>query len=328
MESELNNEIWVFLSHSNKDYEKVVKVRDLLEKNSFRPLMFFLKCLNDDDEIDDLIKREIDSRGRFILCDSENARNSDWVKREVEYIQSKNRIYQTIDIEAPVEIIAERVLEFKKKSTVYISYMRNDSFIYDELSSILHGDWDFAVFDQRKEIIEDEKSTELVFQSIDKALDSGFVIYIVTKNYIESPWCVKELQYVLDRNKDDHIIVLKDKALPFSSITEKIKNFNMAFRTFDITINNQEVSFEENRLYWRFMKEQITEGVRREDPNSMYILAEHFYYDDDRFDLGYMEGMRISAARLAKKAADKGHVSAQYLYNMIIHDYPELERKI
>ena len=78
-----DNEIWVFLSHSNKDYEKVIKVRDLLEKNSFRPLMFFLKCLNDDDEIDDLIKREIDSRGRFILCDSENARNSEWVHRPI-----------------------------------------------------------------------------------------------------------------------------------------------------------------------------------------------------------------------------------------------------
>ena len=101
-----NNEIWVFLSHSNKDYEKVIKVRDLLEKNSFRPLMFFLKCLNDDDEIDELIKREIDSRGRFILCDSENSRNSYWVKREVEYIKSKQRVYQTIDIDASLDDIA------------------------------------------------------------------------------------------------------------------------------------------------------------------------------------------------------------------------------
>lgn len=26
-----NNEIWVFLSHSNKDFEKVRRVRDMLE---------------------------------------------------------------------------------------------------------------------------------------------------------------------------------------------------------------------------------------------------------------------------------------------------------
>ena len=47
-----NNDIWVFLSHSKKDYEKVREVRNLLEEQNFRPLMFFLKCLNDDEEID------------------------------------------------------------------------------------------------------------------------------------------------------------------------------------------------------------------------------------------------------------------------------------
>ena len=117
-----DNEIWVFLSHSNKDYEKVIKVRDLLEKNSFRPLMLFLKCLNDDDEIDDLIKREIDSRGRFILCDSENARNSAWVQREIGYIKSKNRIFQTIDIDAPIEVVQKQVEQFYKRNSVFISY--------------------------------------------------------------------------------------------------------------------------------------------------------------------------------------------------------------
>ena len=93
-----DNEIWVFLSHSNKDYEKVRQVRNLLEEQEFRPLMFFLKCLNDDDEIDDLIKREIKERTRFILCDSQNAQNSKWVQREVEFIQDGlHRVYQTMD---------------------------------------------------------------------------------------------------------------------------------------------------------------------------------------------------------------------------------------
>ena len=115
-----NNEIWVFLSHSNNDYEKVIQVRDLLEKNSFRLLMFFFKCLTDDEEIDDLIKREIDSCGRFILCNSENAQKSNWVKREVEYIKSKHHVYQTIDIDAPIDIIAQEVLGFKMRSTIYI----------------------------------------------------------------------------------------------------------------------------------------------------------------------------------------------------------------
>ena len=39
-----DNKIFVFLSHSHHDYEKVRFVRDLLETEGFRPLMFFLKC--------------------------------------------------------------------------------------------------------------------------------------------------------------------------------------------------------------------------------------------------------------------------------------------
>ena len=96
-----NNEIWVFLSHSNKDYEKVRIVRNILEEHGFRPLMFFLKCLDDDkndEEVRHLIHREIDSRHRFILCDSPNAQASDWVKEEVDYIKSKERFYQTVDL--------------------------------------------------------------------------------------------------------------------------------------------------------------------------------------------------------------------------------------
>ena len=80
--------IWVFLSHSSKDYDKVCLVRNELEKYNFRPLMFFLKCLDDDKynkEVENLIFREIDSRSRFILCNSSNAQNSEWVKKEVEY---------------------------------------------------------------------------------------------------------------------------------------------------------------------------------------------------------------------------------------------------
>lgn len=88
-----NNEIWIFLSHSNKNYEKVQQVRNMLEEQSLRPL--FLHCLSDDDEIDSLIKREIECRTRFILCNCENARRSHWVQKGMEYIKSQNRICET-----------------------------------------------------------------------------------------------------------------------------------------------------------------------------------------------------------------------------------------
>jgi len=57
MENE-NKDIGVFLSHSHKDYDKVRMISDILENQQLRPLMFFLKCLEDD--------KKIDYRNRFI----------------------------------------------------------------------------------------------------------------------------------------------------------------------------------------------------------------------------------------------------------------------
>lgn len=143
-----NNEIWVFLSHSNKDYEKVRQVRNLLEEQSLRPLMFFLHCLNDDDEIDSLIKREIDCRTRFILCDSENARKSHWVQKEVEYIKSQNRICETIDLSKSMDEILSDLQDFINKTRIFISYNREEyqlaEMVYDRLSQ-----YDFSVYIDR-----------------------------------------------------------------------------------------------------------------------------------------------------------------------------------
>jgi len=143
-----DNEIWVFLSHSNKDYEKVRQVRNLLEEQSLRPLMFFLHCLNDDDEIDSLIKREIDCRTRFILCDSENARKSHWVQKEVEYIKSQNRICETIDLSRSIDEILSDLQDFINKTRIFISYNREEyqlaEMVYNRLSQ-----YDFSVYIDR-----------------------------------------------------------------------------------------------------------------------------------------------------------------------------------
>ena len=140
-----NNKIRVFLSHSNKDYEKVRQVRNMLEEQSLRPLMFFLHCLNDDDEIDSLIKREIDCRTRFILCDSENARKSHWVQKEVEYIKSQNRICETIDLSKSLDEIMATLQDFINKTRIFISYNREEyelaDMVYNRLSRL-----DFAVY--------------------------------------------------------------------------------------------------------------------------------------------------------------------------------------
>ena len=86
---ERNNKLSVFLSHSHKDVEKVRRIRDLLELLECEPIIFFLKCLDDENgELEDFIKREIDARNVFLYCKSKNAEQSVWVQKELEYIKS------------------------------------------------------------------------------------------------------------------------------------------------------------------------------------------------------------------------------------------------
>lgn len=99
---ERKNRGYIFLSHSHRDIDKVRRIRNRLEQEGFEPLCFYLKCLNDDSEIEELIKREIDAREWFIFVDSENSRRSRWVQLEREYINRTNKKkIVTLDMENP-----------------------------------------------------------------------------------------------------------------------------------------------------------------------------------------------------------------------------------
>lgn len=197
-----NNEIWVFLSHSHEDYEKVRKVRDMLEDQQMRPLMFFLKCLNDHDEIDSLIKREIDCRTRFILCDSENARKSDWVKEEVNYIKSLDRIYETIDLDWSIEEIKQRLDEFKRKATLFISYNRENQYLAKSVYERLNK-YDFHVFVDMMSMRSGDWYQAHTISSLDKAAENGYIIALINEQILcENSFSRIELIRALNHDKE------------------------------------------------------------------------------------------------------------------------------
>lgn len=317
-----NNDIWVFLSHSNKDYEKVREVRNLLEEQNFRPLMFFLNCLNDDEEIDSLIKREIDSRKRFILCDSTNAQSSKWVQKEVDYIKSKQRYYYTLNLSESSEKIAQSILQFAGESTVYISYSRNDEPYYEQLKTMLHDDLDLRVFDLENDLISGGVFKAQITEMIDESLINGYVIFIITNNFLKSPFCCYELEYVLNNSTPQNVIFLRGTNVE----RPQIENYNV-HKEFICDFTDMERFIDKGRFYWEFMRERISDGVAKEDPASLYWFAHHYYWDDDRFDNsnigGY--GMRVSMLKHLKKAMDKDYQPAKELYDLILSDYPELD---
>ena len=115
---------YVFLSHSHYDFDKVCRLRNLLEAEGFKPLMFFLKAF-EKPEYEPMLKpilmEEIDQRDRFILCRSDNSRKSEWVKFEEDYIKSKKRPFEVIDLDSSDEIQLEAIKNYRRRSRVFVS---------------------------------------------------------------------------------------------------------------------------------------------------------------------------------------------------------------
>ena len=108
---------YIFVSHSSLDWERVRIVRNFLEEKSFYPLLFHLKCIESTGEdlilLKELLHREIMSRTRFLYCDSDNARNSDYVQWEVKEAKDCSiPIIKTINIDEKFEIIQSQLSEW------------------------------------------------------------------------------------------------------------------------------------------------------------------------------------------------------------------------
>ena len=213
-----DNEIWVFLSHSNEDYERVRIVRNYLEEKSFRPIMFYLKCLNDDDEVNELIKREIDSRNRFVLCDSKNARVSRWVKTEVDYIKSKERMYHVINLEKDLKNIKKQIDSFIFRSSIFISYTHHDAILAKRIMKELKKN-DFRIinndFLSEQNLFTSGSFVESIKDNIEEASNNGYVIILLSKHSIQSSWVLHETQFALklSKKRDNIFPVVIDKEI-------------------------------------------------------------------------------------------------------------------
>lgn len=208
-----NKEIWIFLSHSNKDFAKVRLIRNYLEERSCRPLMFYLKCLSNDEEIDDLIKREIDCRTRFIICDSENSQASKWVQSEVKYIKSQQRSYETIDLSRSEEEIKSQLDTLIKSTQIFLSYGIKDIEIVNSAYSHL------CKYDIRciwEENLHTFRSIVCVQEQVDSAIqlakESGFVVFFASKHSLSSSRCMSEIQTAVNVGANLFILLLDEYA--------------------------------------------------------------------------------------------------------------------
>jgi TIR domain len=190
---------WIFLSHSTKDWDEVRRVRDLLEDKGHRPLVFFLKCLTDHSELDELIRREIEARTWFLLCDSDNARRSSWVQDEVAYIKDlPGKYHEQIDLNDEIDKQIERIDRLCKRITVFLSHHRVDGSDADRIRDALASQ-DYSVW-SKKEIAPGTLWSQEITNAIDRAVERGFVLVLLSAKSVKSDFLMEEARHALEKS--------------------------------------------------------------------------------------------------------------------------------
>ncbi|MCE5237948.1 toll/interleukin-1 receptor domain-containing protein [bacterium] len=189
---------WIFVSHSHRDLEEVRRVRNALEAKGHNPLLFFLRCLDDNAELDDLIRREIEARTWFLLCDSPNARNSKWVQMELEYIRGLPGKYTAnVDLTHDWDEQLAAVTGLSRRVTIYMAYSREDQELVRPIAEALRQHEYRVYFDD-----DDAAGVDLagiMRRSIETAAAEGFILLFVSEAGLRSEWVEYEYKYALEQ---------------------------------------------------------------------------------------------------------------------------------
>jgi len=183
---------WIFVSHSTKDLEGVRRLRNELEARGAEPLLFFLKAIEEREELRRLLRREIEARSFFLLCDSAAARESPWVREEHEYVQSlAGKRVATIAIEGDWREQVAVVEDMLKAATVFLSYAHRDRDHVLPYGQLLRR-YDFAVWDDTK-ISVGASFAANIEEGLRKAADNGYLIAFLSAASLGSQYAQREI---------------------------------------------------------------------------------------------------------------------------------------
>lgn len=189
---------YIFLSHSHSDIEKVRKIRNDLEQSGFEPLCFYLKCLNEDGEIEDLIKREIDAREWFIFVDSENSRHSKWVTLEREYITKTNeKKIITVNIHDELAV-RNAIRKLQHNLRIYLSYSHADSQLARRIKERLENK-DYLVYFDEDNLTSGSGWLTQVTNAITLASRDGCVLALISPNFLRSSYTMNEITFAYEK---------------------------------------------------------------------------------------------------------------------------------
>lgn len=204
---------YFFISHSHKDIEKVRIIRNVIEETFFyEPILFFLKCLSNETEVTDLIKREIEERIWFVYCKSENAEKSKYVQMEREYIKkliSEGKQIHVLEVdidkyqiwdEECYNYIREQIAYKVKKTNIFVSYSHYDNVVSHILIENLQYNGFTVFYDVETLTIGGVWNNEIRSAVKKNSYKNGMVIMMCSEKAFASKSIQLEIRTALDNN--------------------------------------------------------------------------------------------------------------------------------
>jgi len=189
------SDAWIFVSHSHTDLSAVRRVRDEFERLHSNPLLFFLMCLKDDEEVSSLIKREITARNFFLLCGSPAARPSHYVQLEREFVLSlKGRKIHELDLDWPWERQKQVIHETLQSATTFLNYASRDRDRIRPYVDLLVAN-DFAVFEPSS--LDTGASWVDQFDTALAQSVTGYFFSFLSQDWLRSRWALDEIKRFL-----------------------------------------------------------------------------------------------------------------------------------
>lgn len=231
-------EYW-FISHSHLDIEKVRVVRNVIEEVFFyEPILFFLKCLSNDEEVTDLIHREIAERIWFVYCQSKNSKVSKYVQDEREYLDrliEKGYVKNKIEIDLDqyehwedmcAEDIRKQVFEKIRKDKVFVSYSRHDAPVAHTICDYLQvrGYSVFSLENSVSAFTDWKDSVDFAIQR--HASYDGVFLMVVSEKALNSEFAAAELDSAIKSSAHVIPIILNDGKDSEKSLYEKFVQAN------------------------------------------------------------------------------------------------------
>lgn len=193
---------YLFISHSHHDIKDVRIIRNELEECGYEPICFFLASLHEEDELDSLIKKEIDARRFFVYADSSRARESPWVRKELEHLRNTGReVDRTINLDVDLnpdskkDYLRKEAQRLIKSLKVFLSYSHRDIEVASRIAVELER-MGYDVSGDSK-IPAGVEFRSYVRHRIDEAAETGCILILLSENYCTSEYLMDELRYSL-----------------------------------------------------------------------------------------------------------------------------------